>query len=57
MLSTGIYGIRPPLPAVAGGDGVGVVTAVGNQVTLLRAGDWVVPATHSIGNHTLLVYT
>eukprot|EP00127_Corallochytrium_limacisporum_P003743 Clim_evm75s152 gene=Clim_evmTU75s152 len=40
----GMYPIKPPLPAVAGNEGVGEVIAVGNQVTSLQVGDRVIPA-------------
>ncbi len=46
---TGVYALRPPLPAVPGGEGVGVVSAIGSHVTSLRAGDWVIPAVPSLG--------
>ncbi|KNC80486.1 hypothetical protein SARC_07148 [Sphaeroforma arctica JP610] len=39
----GVYPIRPPMPAVGGGEGVGVVVKVGEGVTDLKAGDWVIP--------------
>ena len=51
----GVYAIRPPLPAVGGGEGVGVVTAVGSQVTSLQTGDWVVPANTSLGKCTVIL--
>lgn len=35
----GLYGIVPPLPAIAGLEGVGRVSAVGPDVTHLRVGD------------------
>jgi trans-2-enoyl-CoA reductase len=37
----GKYGKLPPLPAVAGREGVGVVEAVGEKVSGLQPGDWV----------------
>ena len=37
----GEYGVRPPLPAVGGNEGVGRVAAVGEGVTHLRVGDHV----------------
>lgn len=40
----GVYPIKPSFPAVGGGEGVGVVTAIGSRVTSLRPGDWVIPA-------------
>ncbi len=44
-----MYALRPPLPAVPGGEGVGVVSAVGSNVTTVQQGDWVIPATPSLG--------
>ena len=40
----GVYGITPKLPAIAGNEGVGVVTAVGGNVQGIKAGDWVIPS-------------
>ena len=37
----GTYALKPPLPAVGGGDGVGRVLSVGNEVTKLTPGDLV----------------
>ena len=45
----GVYAIRPPLPAVGGGEGVGVVTSVGAEVTTLSEGDWVVMSKPGLG--------
>jgi NADPH:quinone reductase-like Zn-dependent oxidoreductase len=42
LLARGIYGIRPALPTVIGGEGVGRVLAVGAGVENLRVGDRVV---------------
>jgi NADPH:quinone reductase-like Zn-dependent oxidoreductase len=39
----------PPLPAVAGTEGVGVVTAVGSKVSGISVNDWVVPAIPAFG--------
>jgi mitochondrial enoyl-[acyl-carrier protein] reductase / trans-2-enoyl-CoA reductase len=39
----GTYGIKAKLPAVPGNEGVGVVTKVGDKVTSLKVGDWVIP--------------
>lgn len=36
-------------PAVPGGEGVGVVTAVGSKVSGLAINDWVVPITANLG--------
>ncbi|MDF1503164.1 zinc-dependent alcohol dehydrogenase family protein [Roseisolibacter sp. H3M3-2] len=41
----GTYGIKPPLPAVPGFEGIGAVAAVGDGVTHLRAGDRVLLVT------------
>ena len=49
LLPPGVYPIKPSLPAVGGGEGVGVVTASGADVTHLRKGDWVVPAGAGLG--------
>ncbi|KAK5984085.1 hypothetical protein GCK32_005803 [Trichostrongylus colubriformis] len=40
----GVYPIKPPLPAVGGGEGYGRVEQVGEGVKNLRAGDHVLPA-------------
>ena len=45
----GVYAIRPPLPAVGGGEGVGVVSSVGAEVTTLSKGDWVVVSRPGLG--------
>jgi NADPH:quinone reductase-like Zn-dependent oxidoreductase len=39
LLARGIYGIRPALPTVIGGEGVGRVIAVGAGVENVRVGD------------------
>ena len=49
LLPPGVYPIKPFLPAVGGGEGVGVVTASGTDVTHLRKGDWVIPAGAGLG--------
>ena len=51
ITTIGVYGTRPPLPAVGGGEGVGVVTSVGEQVTTLSKGDHVVIAKPGIGKN------
>lgn len=48
-----MYAIRPEFPAVGGGEGVGVVTRVGSDVTSFKEGDWVVPATTALGNELI----
>lgn len=45
----GRYAIRPPLPAVPGHEGVGVIEAVGSKVTSMHPGDRVVPIEHGQG--------
>ncbi|CAI9106121.1 OLC1v1005190C3 [Oldenlandia corymbosa var. corymbosa] len=42
-ISLRVYPIRPPVPAVAGYEGVGEVHCVGSGVKGLSAGDWVIP--------------
>jgi NADPH2:quinone reductase len=44
LMIQGLYQVRPPLPFVAGTEMAGVVTAVGEGVTKLAAGDRVVAA-------------
>ena len=39
----GTYPIKPPLPAIGGGEGVGEVLSIGPQVKNLKIGDWVFP--------------
>ncbi|VDK73763.1 unnamed protein product [Onchocerca ochengi] len=46
----GIYPVKPPLPAVGGIEGFGEVEEVGNEVTTLHAGDWVVPGSSAVGS-------
>ena len=43
-------------PAVPGGEGVGVVTAVGSKVSGLSVNDWVVPTTSSLGKFTCYIF-
>mmetsp|Transcript_12320 Transcript_12320/g.24453 ORF Transcript_12320/g.24453 Transcript_12320/m.24453 type:complete len:353 (-) Transcript_12320:18-1076(-) len=45
----GTYGLAPSLPAVGGNEGVASVTAVGDKVSGLSTGDWVIPATAGFG--------
>ncbi|CAI9105238.1 OLC1v1004121C2 [Oldenlandia corymbosa var. corymbosa] len=45
----GVYPIRPPVPAVAGYEGVGEVHCVGSGVKGLSPGDWVIPSPPSAG--------
>ena len=39
----GTYPIKPSLPAIGGGEGVGEVLSVGPEVKNLKIGDWVFP--------------
>lgn len=48
-MAEGVYGIKPPLPAFAGNEGVGVVQGCGQNVTQLKIGDWVIPADAATG--------
>ena len=48
-LLLGVYAVRPPLPAVGGGEGVGVVTCVGEDVSTLSNGDWVIISRPGLG--------
>ena len=50
----GVYATRPPLPAVGGGEGVGVVTSVGAEVTTLSEGDWVVMSKPGLGEQNAI---
>ncbi|KAK7261411.1 hypothetical protein RIF29_27721 [Crotalaria pallida] len=45
----GVYPVRPQPPAVGGYEGVGEVYAVGQAVTTLSPGDWVIPSPPSFG--------
>ncbi|KAJ3645442.1 hypothetical protein Zmor_023098 [Zophobas morio] len=45
----GKYPVRPPLPAVAGNEGVGEVVSVGSGVTDFQQGDRVVPLVSALG--------
>ena len=42
LMVQGRYGIAPKLPAVGGNEGVGVVKAVGKDVSKFNVGDWVI---------------
>ena len=48
----GVYAIKPPLPAVGGGEGVGEVIKVGPEVKSLKLGDWVFPGGNMSGTWT-----
>lgn len=52
----GVYAIKPPLPAVGGGEGVGVVTKVGSEVSSFEEGDWVIPATPGMGMYVYCLW-
>ena len=45
----GVYANKPPLPAIAGNEGVAVVEEVGSNVTEFVPGNMVLPAKHSFG--------
>ncbi|XP_073419511.1 enoyl-[acyl-carrier-protein] reductase, mitochondrial isoform X1 [Dendrobates tinctorius] len=45
----GTYALLPPLPTVGGNEGVGVVAEVGNHVSSVRPGDWVIPVDAGLG--------
>ncbi|KAM8975933.1 enoyl-[acyl-carrier-protein] reductase, mitochondrial isoform 1-T1 [Pelodytes ibericus] len=45
----GTYALLPELPAVGGNEGVGVVEEIGNHVTSVRPGDWVIPVDAGLG--------
>ncbi|KAK7261412.1 hypothetical protein RIF29_27722 [Crotalaria pallida] len=45
----GVYPVRPQPPAVSGCEGVGQVYSVGQAVTTLSPGDWVIPYPPSFG--------
>eukprot|EP00249_Psilotum_nudum_P017092 c26153_g1_i1 orf=132-1229(+) len=45
----GVYPIRPPVPAVGGGEGVGIVIAKGDDVGNLFVNDLVIPASSGLG--------
>ncbi len=45
----GVYPIKPQLPAVGGNEGVGRVVSVGESVTSVKVGDWVLPAASGSG--------
>eukprot|EP01038_Epipyxis_sp_PR26KG_P013739 gene13739-18428_t len=45
----GVYGVKKALPAIAGNEGVAVVTKVGSSVQSLKVGDWVQPSVSGFG--------
>src|SRR5579872_5494547 len=55
-MRAGSYAIKPPLPYTPGGDGAGVIEAVGDGVKKLKAGDRVYlahPLTGTYAEYTL----
>jgi len=48
----GVYKLKPTLPAVGGGEGVGEVLLVGDKVKNIQPGDWVFPAGNMTGTWT-----
>lgn len=48
-LAEGVYGIKVPLPAIAGNEGVGRITKLGKNVKQFRVGDWVIPSEAAFG--------
>ena len=53
----GVYPIKPKIPAIGGNEGVGEVIAVGQNVTSLREGDWVIPNYSGWGTWRTLAMT
>ncbi|KAK2147026.1 hypothetical protein LSH36_573g04012 [Paralvinella palmiformis] len=53
----GVYPIKPGLPAIGGNEGVGEVIQVGDNVKILRKGDWVVPKSSGWGTWRTHVYS
>ena len=51
----GTYPIKPTLPAIGGGEGVGEVLSVGPEVKNLKIGDWVFPGGNMRGTWTTRV--
>ena len=51
IFHSGVYPLKPELPAVGGGEGVGVVRETGDGVTSVKSGDWVIPAGPALGKH------
>ncbi|KAI1697862.1 alcohol dehydrogenase groES-like domain-containing protein [Ditylenchus destructor] len=45
----GVIKEQPPLPAIGGTEGCGVVEKIGSGVTTLKAGDLVIPAEFGVG--------
>ncbi|MQL97390.1 hypothetical protein Taro_030083 [Colocasia esculenta] len=52
----GVYPVRPPVPAIAGCEGVGEVHALGSSVENLSVGDWVIPSPPYFGTFIYLFY-
>ncbi|CAJ0586806.1 unnamed protein product, partial [Mesorhabditis spiculigera] len=45
----GVYPVKPPMPAVAGSEGFGIVEAIGSAVKTVKVGDHVIPAKSGLG--------
>jgi len=45
----GVYPIQPPIPAIAGNEGVAEIVEVGSDVKNMTKGDWVIPAQAGFG--------
>lgn len=45
----GVYHILPPMPAVGGNEGVGIIEEIGTGVDCLQVGDWVIPKEPGFG--------
>lgn len=54
--TTGVYPVKPQMPAVGGFEGVGEVHSIGSAVKGLSPGDLVIPCPPSFGNHSLLIF-
>lgn len=51
----GAYAIKPTFPAVAGNEGVAVVTAVGAGVTNVKVNDRVIPTSAGFGEFFIII--
>lgn len=49
LVFSGTYPILPEFPAVGGNEGVGEVVEVGEEVSSVRVGDWVLPVDAGFG--------
>lgn len=52
----GTYPLKPPLPAVGGNEGVGVVRRCGKNVTSFGKGDWVIPIIAGVGMYPFVSF-